>query len=596
MPPGGRPNFVPQILGILLLAGATVLGVLQVRWVTAASRAEEERVRRSMMLQAAQVRREVEDEFRVLVSLLRIPASKAPSAWERLEESIRFWNEHARVPELLDRVYVIADISADTAMVYERGSDGFHPQPLPPDVAVRIQPRDADGNRERDVPRIESTPGQDHAILAWIQRPEGESGESPASAIAVRIDSSALFDSLVPLLMMQYLDGFHYRVVSPNGSTISSNDGRTPTDRQPEVVIPLGALWGSATNVLLSSASVRRKPDVSPAEPSVPETLNDPVFRFWLFRGRADGESARGLERHFQPGADEPVLEVYYPNTSLASVMTARRITSIGVSAGIIAVLIVSAAVLYRLYRKSAVLRAQEQEFVASMSHELRTPITVIQSLSENLSRNVVTSPERLPRYAQAIREQIGRLSGMVEGILAYAGLQSGRGQEPAITWFEPGKLVREIAEPLAAMAAEHGGKLSVETDGLPQRVRTDPKAVRIIVENLLVNAIRHATPGLIRLRVYRKVFDSLRIVVEDEGPGIPPREQRAVFEPFTRAERAVEEQRPGSGIGLHLVKRVTALLGGTVSLESPYLNMAEASQKGCRFSVTFPVGVPDDG
>jgi signal transduction histidine kinase len=547
------------------------------------------------MLQAAQVRREVEDEFRVLLSLLRIPADSEAPASKRLAESIRFWNEHARVPELLDRVYVAADATAEQGMVYERGFDGFRSQMLPADVVARLRSGDAGNDRRRGVPRIEAAPETEQILIVWIQRPAGGSEEPSASAVAVRIDSSALFDSLLPKLMKRHLDGFPYRVVSADGTTLSREAGDVAAEREPEVSLPLGALWGSAVNVQLSSGTVRRTSDIPPVEPDVPETLNSPVFRFWLYRGRADAESGVLTERYLQPGGDEPILEVYYPNASLASVMTVRRVTSIAASAGILAVLIVSAAILYRLYRRSSVLRAQEQEFVASMSHELRTPITVIQSLSENLSRNVVTNPERLPRYAKAIREQIGRLSGMVEGILAYAGLQSGGGLRPAITEVDPALLVTEVAGALGPMAAEHGGELWVQTEGLPQQVRTDPKAVRMIIENLLVNAIRHATPGPIRLRVTRKLFDSLQIVVEDQGPGIPPGEQNMVFEAFSRAAQAAREQRPGSGLGLHLVKRLTFLLGGSVDLESPYTNIAQAPQKGCRFTVTVPVEAAED-
>jgi signal transduction histidine kinase len=68
------------------------------------------------------------------------------------------------------------------------------------------------------------------------------------------------------------------------------------------------------------------------------------------------------------------------------------------------------------------------------------------------------------------------------------------------------------------------------------------------------------------------------------------------VFEPFFRGERSVSGQRPGSGLGLHLVRRVVTLLGGKVSLESPYANLAGFRQNGCRFIVILPIEESGNG
>jgi signal transduction histidine kinase len=241
------------------------------------------------------------------------------------------------------------------------------------------------------------------------------------------------------------------------------------------------------------------------------------------------------------------------------------------VSLGIIGILLASMVVLSRMYGRSVRLRASEQEFVASISHELRTPISVIQATSENLSRGVVTEPARLPRYAEVIHGQIKRLSSMVESILLYSGLESGRARSPAMMEIDLPALLREVVQPLEHLAEERRSTLRLAADSLPDIICSDGTALRLIIENLVMNAISHASPGEIRLSVTRKAFDTLRIAVEDDGQGIPAREQARVFEPFMRGERSARQQRPGSGLGLHLVKRVAALLGGKVSLESPY-------------------------
>jgi signal transduction histidine kinase len=283
------------------------------------------------------------------------------------------------------------------------------------------------------------------------------------------------------------------------------------------------------------------------------------------------------------------VIEVYYPNKPLESVVFGRRVLGIAVGVGILSILFASGAVLYGLYRRSARLRASEQEFVASMSHELRTPIAVIQATSENLSNSVVTDPARLPRYARVIHDQVKRLSDMVESILFYSGLQSDASRPPVLADVDLPRLIEDVVHPLTELATRRGSVLVVRAEGIPRTICSDATALRLLLENLLTNAIRHADPGEIRLILARKAFDILRITVEDCGPGIEPREQSSVFEPFVRGERSIKDQRPGSGLGLHLVSRVAAMLGGSAELESPYANLAGIAQPGCRFSVTIP-------
>ena len=82
----------------------------------------------------------------------------------------------------------------------------------------------------------------------------------------------------------------------------------------------------------------------------------------------------------------------------------------------------------------------------------------------------------------------------------------------------------------------------------------------------------------------------TLELVVEDEGPGIPVKEQRRIFEAFYRGQATRDTQTPGSGLGLHLVRRVVASIGGTVRVESPYDRRGE-SVRGVRMSVELAEG-----
>jgi signal transduction histidine kinase len=119
---------------------------------------------------------------------------------------------------------------------------------------------------------------------------------------------------------------------------------------------------------------------------------------------------------------------------------------------------------------------------------------------------------------------------------------------------------------------------------------------LRLILQNLLANAIKHGRPSdpsavhNVRLLARNQPFGKLRLVVEDEGDGVPPRDKKRIFELFYRSQETVGRQIPGSGLGLHIVRRVVALLDGKLALESPYEDISGAKHTGCRFAVDLPV------
>jgi len=325
----------------------------------------------------------------------------------------------------------------------------------------------------------------------------------------------------------------------------------------------------------------------------------DPSVRLWTQRTRMLGnEPGHPPEEEIEPLFR---LDIYYPGGPLNSIISTRRVVNLGVSAVILLLLVSSSVILFRLYRNITRLRATEQEFVASMSHELRTPIAVLQSTTENLKSGVVTDPSRVFQYGEIIHRETRRLAGMVENILLYSGLEKHAPGSGTFVRVDIGKLIDEVLTSLREPAKEAGCTIRLIEKTATISIHSDPAALRLILENLLLNAIRHGLPAdrgeddatEIRLIVEHGPFNSgLLMAVEDDGPGIPPREQRRIFEPFVRGEASVHAQRPGSGLGLHLVRRVVRILGGSITLGSPYRNMIGQVQRGCRFVAELP-GIP---
>ena len=237
-------------------------------------------------------------------------------------------------------------------------------------------------------------------------------------------------------------------------------------------------------------------------------------------------------------------------------------------------------------WTRLAELRRREREFVASVSHELRTPLTVIRSAADNFTRGIVPA-ERQTRYGRLILDQSVRLGRMIEEMLTFA--QTEAAPDPARDAVEFAVWLNALMPPLEAVAAESGVTLVWKSEA--GRGRSDAEALRMILENLVVNAINHAYPetkGAVRISLLQKP-GRLELQVEDDGRGVAPQEAKKVFEPFYRDQFSRSHQEKGSGLGLFLAQRQAKRLGGSLRLESPW-RRAGVRHQGCRFVLEVPL------
>jgi len=251
-------------------------------------------------------------------------------------------------------------------------------------------------------------------------------------------------------------------------------------------------------------------------------------------------------------------VQVQSKNGGLAIAARRLRIRNLALSGAILLVLLASMAALAWSTRRAQRLAQLQLEFVAGVSHELRTPLTVIRSAGENLADGVVSKPEAVARYGAVVRDEGMRLSGMVEQILSYAGVESGRWR-PARERFD-----------LAELAGSSG-----------VFVKGDRLAIGQCVRNLVDNAERHGW-GLESLRVETE-GGKARVIVEDSGDGLEPAEMERLFEPFYRGSRSREKQIKGFGLGLALVRRIVETHGGRIWAEN-------RKEGGARFTMELPL------
>jgi signal transduction histidine kinase len=204
------------------------------------------------------------------------------------------------------------------------------------------------------------------------------------------------------------------------------------------------------------------------------------------------------------------------------------------------------------------------RRFVADAGHELRTPVATIGANLEALERNPgLPAAERREVVTETIADQ-RRMAALVEGLQALARGDAGPlGDEQRV---DLGELAAAAA---GAVRARHPQtRVRVEAEEI--EVDGSPTGLRMLIDNLLENAARHAGQGrepAIQVRV-EGLGEGARIVVEDDGPGIPEAERARVLERFQRAPGAAPG---GSGLGLAIVAQQAARHGGAVSLgDSP--------------------------
>jgi signal transduction histidine kinase len=221
--------------------------------------------------------------------------------------------------------------------------------------------------------------------------------------------------------------------------------------------------------------------------------------------------------------------------------------------------------------RRAQRLAHQQMEFVAGVSHELRTPLAVISSAADNLADGVVAGEGQVKRYGSVIRQESRRLADMVEQLLRFSGLQSGRARYK----LQPVEPETAIDRALAACQPDlRDSGVAIQRDvqsGLPP-VQADPTALVHCLANLVGNALKHAREGKwigISARLDDRGEPAIEFLVEDRGPGIDPADLEQLWEPFYRGRNAVAQQVQGAGLGLSLVKRMTEAQGGAVSVTS---------------------------
>ena len=221
--------------------------------------------------------------------------------------------------------------------------------------------------------------------------------------------------------------------------------------------------------------------------------------------------------------------------------------------------------------RSSIAFGEKRSRFASLVTHELRTPLTTFRMYSEMLADGMVSDDGQRQTYLETLKDESGRLSNLVENVLAYARLEEGRAprQPRAMTLAD---LIAHVEPQLRQRvdACDMSFDIDIEApDDTPLHIDAD--AVSQILFNLVDNACKYAGgdgDGKIHLSA-RLTDDRIAFRVRDNGAGVPVAYARSIFVPFERGDRDETDPVPGLGLGLALSRGLARDLGGELSLES---------------------------
>ena len=217
---------------------------------------------------------------------------------------------------------------------------------------------------------------------------------------------------------------------------------------------------------------------------------------------------------------------------------------------------------------------ARQRAFVADAAHELRSPLAAVRTQVEVARAHPSAAPWE--ETADGVLEDVGRMSRLVDDLLLLARLDGAPGLPGARSATDLGTVVAEVVGAAAAV----GSRVPVTCDVAGDvRVRADPDSLRRIVQNLVDNAVRHATSSVVAAAC--RQGGEVHLIVTDDGAGVPEASQERVFERFARLDDARSRDAGGTGLGLAIVRDLATTYGGSATLEP--------AGPGARFVVRMP-------
>ncbi len=601
-----KRSWFPMTLVILLLGLLALLATLQYRWLGQISDGERERLQNRLQIDtrrfAEDFNREIQNAYFNFQLSSEVWRDKN---WNEFNQRLDFWRGKTAYPNLIKNFYFV-ELGGENLLRYDYQNKTFQAadwtekleklkpnilaetnfQPIAEDVPALLMPVNFAEDKISRVINLRTVKlEQENITQVMMPKRYG--------VLVIELDADVIANQLLPEMAKQYFSGggsdgvdYKFAVVNAESRVVFQTENLTATDSSakffnlaPDNFVSfnnrelLSTIQGENKSVIFSriERTTRQSVTKDKANRVEMQVLNgDEKPRIRMF----DGENLRQNDGVW-------TLNVQHTAGSLEQFIANTRRKNLGVSFGILSLLAVSVVLIFLSAQRATRFAQKQVDFVSAVSHEFRTPLAVIRSAGENLIDGVVQNENQVAQYGTLIKREGVKLSAMVEQILEFAGARSGK-RKYDLRETEIEKIIENALAECEPLIKEKGFTVEKEiADNLPP-ITADEKALSQTIQNLIVNAVKYSN-GSAWLKISAANGDGqIKIVVEDKGIGIAPKDLKHIFEPFYRSKTVVDEQIHGNGLGLSLVKQTVEAHGGRIEVESEIGN-------GSRFTIELP-------
>jgi signal transduction histidine kinase len=234
--------------------------------------------------------------------------------------------------------------------------------------------------------------------------------------------------------------------------------------------------------------------------------------------------------------------------------------------------------------RQLEIASQHKSQFLANMSHELRTPLNAILGYTELILDNIYgDAPDKMREVLERLQANGKHLLGLINDVLDLSKIEAGQ-LALDLAGYSLTDIVHTVVVAVESLA--NGKNLALTADVAPNLPagRGDERRLAQVLLNLVGNAIKFTDKGEVAIKATTS-DGSFTVAVRDTGPGIARSDQGKIFEEFQQADNSATKRKGGTGLGLSIAKRIIAMHGGRIWVESEV-------GKGSTFAFTIPVTV----
>ena len=605
-----RARLLPFAITGVLVVLLALLATLQWRWIGELNGLERQRMQASLFGSGSRFTADFDRELTRAFLYFRPERHNRPESEEasdfdsQLERLVRQrdrWNAEAPDPHLVRELYAVSTDLRDPAApatelrLLRAESSKWETVAWPADLQPlrerlsngALGPRGAvEAAADLWTLVVPLSGGRGMRMARDARPPERDDGP-PRDLLLVRLDPAFATGEMMPLLVQR-----HFGDPGDNDYLVQVVSAQAPS----QVIFrsdPKGPLLDAAhADLQLSMFGVRPFEDLRSlwsGRMSGESDFNSALRRLPHSRlsMHPHGEPAGAPGASSQPGA-WTFLARRRDGTLEGAVQQVRR-RNLGVSLGVLGLLVVTAGVLAVTTARAQSLARQQIEFVAGVSHELNTPLTAIRTAGENLADGVVADAAQVRRYGALISTEGRRLSSMVGQVLDFAGMQS-RKRSYQLRSTPVQQLIEGAMRDSRLLLEQSGLEVEQHVAADLPPVMADPTAMQGALQNLIENAVKHGGQGGwlgVSASASPGSPGEVDIAIADRGPGVRREDRGRIFEPFFRGRGALASGVAGSGLGLSLVRHVVEGHGGRVTVDS------DGPDAGSIFRITLPAVAP---